>query len=162
MQIVNKTTVLFLFTSFLFGCQNDAMRDMNELDLLGYGIPMTIFAPDSAQVKTTDMGFMQDVTVKKGKDYSIQILASDANTTEIAEAKAAQLDNVQKNPYFSKVVTEFPEGFIYENRIDSSHINYGFRYVHLQGNKEYIFQTGMIGDFSLESVEKMYEAVKQQ
>ena len=155
------STFSLLFAAFLIGCQNDASKSMNQLDLLGYGIPMTILAPDSAEVKTMDMGFMKDVTVKKGKEYSIQILASEANTTSVEQVKALQLSEVQKNPFFSQIITDLPNGFIYENRIDSTHINYGFRYVHIQGGQEYVFQTGMIGDFSQESVEEMYEAVKQ-
>lgn len=159
-----KKSLLFVVAIiFMWACEsNGTKQDWVEKDLLQYGIPMTIMAPDSAEVNSSDLGgLIQDVTVKKGEDYYIQIYASDAETTDIARVKSAQLSEVKSNRYFSKIVQEESEGFIYETAIDSSTINYGFRYLRVQGDKEYIFQTGLVGNFSLEQVEKMYEAVKQ-
>lgn len=159
-----KKSLLFVVAVILmWACQrNSSEQDWVEKDLLQYGIPITIMAPDSAEVNSSDLGgLIQDVTIKKGDDYYIQIYASDAETTDIAKVKSAQLSEVKSNRYFSKIVQEETEGFIYETVIDSSAINYGFRYVRVQGDKEFIFQTGLVGNFSLEQVERMYEAVKQ-
>ncbi|NRB51086.1 MAG: hypothetical protein HRU41_25670 [Saprospiraceae bacterium] len=159
-----KKSLLFVVAIiFMWACSpNASKQDWVEKDLLQYGIPMTILAPDSAEVNSSDLGgLIQDVTIKQGDDYYVQIYASDAETTDIARVKSAQLSEVKSNRYFSKIIQEETEGFIYETAIDSSLISYGFRYVRVQGDKEYIFQTGLVGNFSLEQVEKMYESVKQ-
>ena len=48
------------------------------------------------------------------------------------------------------------DGFIYQTAIDSSCISYGFRYIVLRGDLEITFQTGLLGTFSREEVERMY------
>jgi len=45
---------------------------------------------------------------------------------------------------------------------DSISTNYGFKYLKIQGDKEYIFQTGLVGNFGLDDVKVMYEAVKNK
>ena len=145
----------------MMACQPDDADAWSETDLLPYGIPITIQAPDSLVVKTKDMGgLMTDVTLKSDEPFDVQLYASEAETNDIAAIKAGLLDNVKSNPYFSRIVREEEPGFIYETRIDSNNIHYGFRYIYLQGDKEYIFQTGLSGLFSQEETEQMYEAVK--
>jgi len=159
-----KKSLLFVVVVILmWACQrNGTEQDWVEKDLLQYGIPMTIMAPDSAEVNSSDLGgLIQDVTVKEGDEYYVQIYASDAETMDIAKVKSAQLSEVKSNRYFSKIIQEETDGFIYETVIDSTAINYGFRYVKVQGDKEYVFQTGLVGSFTLEQVEKMFEAVRQ-
>lgn len=159
-----KKSLLFVAAVILiWACQkNDKPNEWVKKDLLEYGIPMSILAPDSAEVNSSDLGgLIQDVTIKKGDNYYIQIYASDAETTDIAKVKANQLAEVKSNRYFSKIVKEELDGFIYETAIDTSNINYGFRYVRVQGDKEFIFQTGLVGTFTEAQVERMYESVKQ-
>lgn len=149
---------LFLFCA----CNSEPAQKWNELDLLSHGIPFSILAPDSAEVVVTDFGsIVKDVTIKKGKDYSIQIFASDARITDIEKIKSGQLNEVKSNPYYSKIVQDYPEGFIYESKLDSTRTNYGFKYIKLQGNKEYLISNGMIGSFDLDQVKKMYGAITQ-
>ncbi len=158
---MKKFIVLFFcMTSFLY-CKNEVQEDLKPLDLLKWGIPITILAPDSAQVKTMDMGgLLKDVTIKGDNNYYIQIYASDAATTDIARIKSDQLAEVKANRYFSKIVSEEEDGFIYENAVDSANIYYGFRHIRVQGDMEYVFQTGLIGSFTQEEVEKMNGAVQ--
>ena len=125
-----------------------------------YGIPVTVLAPDSAKVETRDLIVQKDVTIKKGDDFFIQLYASDASTTDIKKVKADQLEEVKANPYFSGIISEDDNGFVYKKQVDSTNVNYGFKYIKIQGDKEYIFQTGLIGKFSEESVIAMYNAVK--
>ncbi|MEM9849306.1 MAG: hypothetical protein AAF847_15585, partial [Bacteroidota bacterium] len=70
--------------------------------------------------------------------------------------------NVKDIPTFSKCVVEEEAGFVYESKIDSTTSFYGFRYIRLQGDQRYLFQSGLIGTFSLEEVNKMYASVKPQ
>lgn len=154
--------LVFLLIGFplFFGCQSESQDSLKPLNLLEYGLPITIMAPDSAEVKSSDLGgLLKDVTIKKGDDFSIQIYASAAETTDIAKVKANQIAEVKSNRYFSKIVEEKDNGFIYETAIDSSNINYGFRYIRVQGDQEYIFQTALIGTFDEEAVRNMYKAV---
>lgn len=159
-----KKIISLLALSFLFVyCQQEVQEDLKPLDLLEWGVPMTIMAPDSATVKTMDLGgVLKDITIKGADNYSLQIYATDAATTDVARVKATQLAEVKTNPYFSKIVREEEAGFIYENIVDTENVYYGFRYVRIQGDKEYIFQTGLIGSFTLEEVEKMYSAVHEK
>lgn len=157
-----KRLLFFLFAALLIGaCQQNTGPQWAELDLMSYGVPLSIAAPDSAKVKTTDLGLIKDITIKEGEDYYIQLYASAASTNDVAKIKADQLGEVKNNRFFSKIVKEEADGFIYETAIDSSNINYGFRYIYLQGDMEYIFQTGLIGTFTQQQTEKMYEAVQQ-
>lgn len=158
-----KYLIFILSGFFLFcTCTTEPVQKWKELDLLSHGIPFSILAPDSANVVVTDFGkIVKDVTIKKGKDYSIQIFASDARIADIAKVKEAQVNEVKSNPYYSKIVEDFPNGFIYESKLDSTRINYGFKYVKLQGDKEYLISNGMIGSFTLDQVKQMYTAVEQ-
>lgn len=143
-----------------YSCKSDPIKNMPELSLMDYGIPLTIKAPEGAEVKKGDLGIFQDVTVKSGENFYIQILGSEATNLNVAEVKNTLLEDIKLTPYFSKVVEEYDEGFIFQKQIDSTNINYAFRHIKIQGDKEYIFQTGMIGKFELEDVRTMYDAVK--
>lgn len=161
---MNHFWILFTGVALILtSCQSDTNSNMKEQDLLSYGIPVTIMAPDSINVKTNDMagGLIKDVVVDGGPGYNLQIIVSPAETNDIAKIKADQIANVKINRYFSKIVEEEESGFIYETAIDSNHINYGFRYILIQGAEEFIFQSGLAGTFSQEEAKAMYEAVKQ-
>lgn len=144
-------------------CRRDATDQWKPLDLMPYGIPVSVLAPDSARVKVENFGggLIKDVTIKEGDDYYIQLYASGAETTDIARIKASLLADVKANRYFSKIVEEEEAGFIYETNIDSL-ISYGFRYIRVPGDMECVFQTGLVGAFTLEEARRMYEAVKPQ
>lgn len=155
---------VFFYTLIIlsaWACTGEPEVKLAELDLLPYGVPITILAPDSADVNMSKMGVIKDITIKKGKEFNVQIFASPVSTQSLDELKSNQLDEVKSNRYFSKIVNEEPYGFVYETVIDSNNINYGFRHVHYQGDLEYVFQQSLIGSFSLEQAEKMYDAVQQ-
>jgi hypothetical protein len=147
----------------LTSCQQEAESRLEKTDLLPHGIPVTIMAPDSAEIKAIDMagGLIKDVVIKGGEGYNVQIIASEAETTDIAKIKADQLANVKSNRYFSRIVEEEENGFIYETAIDSSHVSYGFRYIHVMGDQEIVFQSGLASTFDEEQARTMYKAVKQ-
>ncbi len=145
---------------FFVACGGADINDWQKLDLLEYDMPISIKAPSDPEIKTMDLLVQKDIWVKKGDHYNVQIFQSDASGTDAEKVKNALLTEVKNNPFFSKIVSESSEGFIYETLIDSTNYNYGFRYVKIMGDKEYIFQTGLIGTFVLEDVERMYAAVK--
>ena len=157
---MKKIALIVSLFVILTNCSTDPHEGLKALNLTQYGVPLTIYTPENPEVKTIDFGIQKDVTVKAGKDFYVEVSASDASTSNVEEVKQAQLKALKENPFFSKVIQDDKNGFIYENQVDSAKYNYGFRYIKLQGDKEYVFQTGLIGFFTKEAVQKMYEAVK--
>lgn len=159
----NHYLMLAIFSIGLFACQNEGTTKLRELNLLRYNVPITILAPDSAKVVAGSLSFSQDVTIKSPEDnFDIQIFAYDATTTDLASVKASHLAEVKSNAYFSEIIEEEEAGFIYSMNFDSTATNYGFKYLKIQGDKEYIFQTGLVGNFGLADVKIMYKAVKNE
>jgi len=156
--------MLWIALITIMACQNNtATSNLKSTDLLQYGIPITIMAPDSIAVKSGNLGFSQDVTIKgEEAGFDLQIFAYSATTMDINKVKEEQLAEIKSNRYFSKIIQEDPDGFLYEMALDSTNLNYGFKYLRIQGDKEYTFQTAMVGTFSLEEAKGMYEAVKQK
>jgi hypothetical protein len=153
---------LLLLLAFA-ACRQEEGSQLKKTDLLRHGLPVTILAPDSAEIKAQDLaGIYLDITVKGSGNYSLQILASQAETSDIAKIKAGQLAEVKGNRYFKRIVREEEDGFLYETAVDEGYINYGFRYIALQGEQEIVFQPSLTGQFSLEEAERMYEAVQQR
>lgn len=156
-----KIILYLAITLISFGaCKQDKKDSLKPLDLLEYGFPLTIMAPDSAEVKKMNLTFQQDLTIKKGKNFYVQIFSANATTLDEVKLKEQKLSEVQTNPYFSKVVREDEHGFIYEKSLDSTTHNYDFIFVKILGEKEFVHQAGLTGGFNLEDVELMYEAVQ--
>jgi len=157
MRILN--VVLFLCL-LIFACESDPKESYKELNLLSYGVPISIMAPDSAAVKKEDWIAQQGITVSKGDDYEVQIWAGQASTTDLAALKANKLAEIKSNRLFSKIVKEDTNGFLFENKLDSTTQFYGFYHFVIQGDNEYTFQNGLRGNFTLEQAERMYESVQ--
>lgn len=158
---MKKISFLFLLIAVLAACQKDVQDEWKPLDLLPYSVPVTILAPDSVDVNSQNLGgVIQDVTIK-APGYSIQIYGTDLETNDLARLKAEQLSEVKNNRYFSRIVQEEANGFIYENLIDTM-LNYNFRYVLPRGDKLYTFQTGIVETYSLPEAKRLYQAVKQE
>lgn len=151
------------FTLLLASCATDSAGNWPELDLTKYNLPVRIMAPDSAKVVSSNIsGVIRDVTIRSLEDeYSVQILASQASTNDMTRLKADQLELVRDNRYFHKIVREEDNGFVFENKIDSTSI-FGFRYIIYQGDQEFVFQNGFDATYGLDAIEAMYTAVKQK
>jgi hypothetical protein len=150
---------LILIPGIFVSCQQDPVV-MKPLDLHDSGIPITIMAPDSADVQVRDYSFMRDITIRSGADFFIQIFEYQAPRLDAAGEKLSQLSAVRAEPTFQEVVREDDQGFIFSRQLDSLQLDYDFRYIRILGDKELIFQTGLVGTFSLEAVQRMYKAVK--
>lgn len=155
----NALLITCLALALLPSCRKDSMN-MQSLDLQSHGVPVTIMAPDSAVIQEKDYNFMRDITVKKGDQFFIQIFEFAAPKQDAAGEKLRQLTAVQEDPFFREVIKEEDQGFIFSKMADSITLDYDFRYVRILGDKELIFQTGLVGSFSLEDVKLMYNAVK--
>lgn len=126
--------------------------------MLSYGMPISIKAPPDAQVKKEDLGVIQSIIVT-GEKYDVQIYSSKTTTLNLEKVKQEKLKEVKETRYFSKIIEEEEDGFIYEKDIDGN-IRYDFRHIKLLGDKEFTFQKGLMGNFTEEEVRVMYEAVK--
>ncbi|NNE26487.1 MAG: hypothetical protein HKN09_06555 [Saprospiraceae bacterium] len=159
-----RKTHIFLASlcCFLIACNSGSNTSgLEDLDLMAHGLPIKIKAPAQADVEMSDLGFVKDVTVKSGDQFYLQIVGGTATTNNVAEVVAEHKRQVENNPFFNEIIREEENGFIYKKVISEDRENFDFRYVRIQGNQEYLFQTGLIGQYTLDDVEKMFAAVKQ-
>lgn len=150
--------ILLLLAVILFSCGSPA-DSLEELDLMKEGIPLKIKAPEDSEVKQMDMGIFKDITVKKGEDFYVQITEATMLNNDIKARKDEELNTVQDLSTFSKVVKEEERGFIFEKKRGEEMV-YDFRSIKFVGDNEYLFQAGLVGNFSLNEVEVMFDAVK--
>lgn len=154
--------ILFICLSLAcLSCGNgSSAANLPLTSLLEHGMPIKIKAPEGAIIEGEDMGIMQDVTVKGEGNYFVQITSGDLRVNDLAKKKAEVLEEVKKNPFFEEIIEENEAGFIFKKKISEDKINYDFRHIKFQGSKEYLFQTGLFGQFSLGEVKTMYASVK--
>lgn len=150
----------FAMCTFIFISCKSADDNLKPLDLLSYGLPLKINAPENSVVEFDDMAIIKDVTVKGSDNYSIQIFASETNTLDLSVLKAEMKNSIEGGPFFSKIIVEEDDGFIYEKKIDENYTNYDFRQVKIRGDQKYIIQAGLSGKYTLEQVKKMYRSVQ--
>jgi len=154
-----RFSFIILISLVLFSCKNEGSKFV-DLDLMSKGLPIKIKAPAEAVVTANDMGLMQDITVQKGEKYNLQITASTATSVDQVALLKEHKTTAESGPYFSQIISETKDGFIFEKKIDER-VNYDFRVLKIQGDKEYLFQTALIGKFSQEDVQDMFDSVTQ-
>lgn len=157
--MINRILSILALIILIASCKSDPLADMQKTELMSYGFPIAVHAPAGAEFVKGDLGVMQDLTIKAGDNYYVQILGSDATTLDAKEVLQNQMSQAKAHPFFSKIIMEEDNGFIFEKNTDGR-INYDFRYIKLQGEKEYIFQTGLVGNFTQDDVKAMYASVK--
>jgi hypothetical protein len=160
-----KQFLIILVLGFLLpNCIGHQSKPWKVMDLKPYGIPATIFAPaDSTQIENFDLAGVKDLSITStgATRYAIQIYAGKTRGQKLMEQTFRQIREVRSNPDFGKIVEQHKDGFIYE--VKSMRLErYSFRYIHLVGDTEIVFTTALNQHFSLEEVQKMYNAVKQK
>lgn len=155
----NISLFIILLFVFLSSCKSDPLADMKKTELMSYGFPIAVHVPEGAKIQKTDLGVMQDLTIKANDNYYVQIFSSDANTMDLSKVVNEKLSEAKSHPFFSKIIQEDEDGFIFEKDVDGT-LNFDFRYVKLQGDKEFVFQTGLVGNYTEEEVRAMYASVK--
>jgi len=155
---MNRLMIILSFSILLFSCTSPA-GNLEDLDLMKDGVPLKMKAPADAVVKTKDMGIFKDITVKKGDEFYVQITAAQVINNDLASRKSEELEGIKKLNVFSKIVSEDDRGFIFEKKKGDG-FTYDFRSIKFVGDNEYLFQAGLVGSFSQEDVEVMFDAVK--
>jgi len=162
MNTLKKAVVVsFVLALTCLACNNNSGPEYKELNLLEYGFPIKLMAPDSAKVDVNDLAFMKDITViHESSNFSIQIMVSKSSDRDEDGLLTYVKKQTELNPYFSEFVLEEDRGFIFKNLIDSMP-SFDFRYVKIKGDREYIYQTGLSTNFTEKEVRDMYESVQE-
>ena len=150
---------LVLGTGIMASCNTDSAPALKPLNLLSYGFPITIMAPDSAKVEKSLGGIIEELTIEGDGNYGLLVQSSMATITDVAKITADELTLVKDGKYFSKILQEDPAGFLYETVIDSTNISYEFLYVKVQGDKEYKFRTPYTGSFTEKEAKRIYKSL---
>lgn len=157
-KLIKSLCILVIAT--LVACKSgESDWHLVEKNLLEYGVPIILQVPDSVEVKSIDWGIQKDISITGVPGYSLQIFSSRASTHNLEIAMKDLRQTVEDGVYFSKFVLEEPDGFIFEMMIDTL-INYDFRHLKIQGDKEYLFQAGMSETYTLPEAEKLYQICK--
>ncbi len=172
-----KKLGLFLFTAvlavFSASCGNessgDSLADMKltELNLADKGIPVTIKAPEGAEVK--EGMFMGEFGGIKMLDYEIvkdefvmEISMDDTEETRtIEEIVSDAKESAQEEEGFAEFIKEETNGFIYKVKTDE-YEDYKFYYVMMKDGKAIEFGEGLklFTEFSLKDAETLYNIAK--
>lgn len=156
---MKKLLYIFLFPLLFITCKSDGTKGYDSTDLLSHGMPIKIKAPAGAEIKSSDLGIMKDVSVKSGDHFYVQIFSSEATVLDAKQIADRLKEELKQETYFDGIVLEENHGFIFKKKFGDRE-NYDFRYVKVQGDSEFTYQTGMIGNFSEEDVKSMYAAIK--
>ncbi len=163
------TAVLTVFSVSCGGGSSSSLADMKltELNLADKGIPVTIQAPEGAEIK--DGMFMGEFGGIKMLDYEIvkdefvmEVSMDDAEETRTAEEIISDTkEAAQTEDGFVEFVKEEPNGFIYKIKTDD-YEDYKFHYVLLKDKRAIEFTEGLklFTEFTLKDAETLYNIAK--
>ncbi|MFZ1750633.1 MAG: hypothetical protein WAU01_10590 [Saprospiraceae bacterium] len=162
MKMPYNTFCLICLTSvtiLLSSCKNNPKSHNKGTDLLKYGVPVVIQTPDDVVITKLGSGQLTDVSVRNDQGYDVQIFMTNAVSNDMTRLKREKKELIITNPYFSKIVEEYDEGFIYEIRNESNERSYDFNIVKISGNNEISFQCGNSKEFTESEVKKMVRSI---
>jgi len=152
-----KKIILLLAIAFgTIACNSDGLETIN---LQEHGANIDIKAPADVEITGEPIGLRQEIRVKQDQ-FNIIILVAEEATQTVEEMKKAKLESVKSLDIFSKVIQEDDNGFIYEIN-QGTEKNYDFRYIYVKNGTSHDFRRYFSGDYTLDEVKKMYNAVKQ-
>ncbi len=154
---LGKVFSILLFVVFA-GCAGQTTKK-NGLNLLGFGIPFTIMAPEDVKVTKLGSGTLTDVNIHNNIGYDIQVFMGNAFTSENTKLKQQKKNQVIELPDFSKIVEEFDSGFIFEKKHEDSTRSYDFFVIMTLSDKEISFQGGNSKNFTESEVKKMVKSI---
>ncbi len=150
-------TTLLAIVFLAFACSSD---NSTKHDLMKHGIPLTIYGPDSIDVKKEAFGSIIENYTIKGNNFSVELNVSNAETKDPTQLKKSYKSLIQGEAYFDKIVNEDENGFLYAKKIDSTLTTYNFRLVKVVGDKEYVFQPGMAESLTQTEAQQMFDWLK--
>ncbi len=161
-----KSIFIFIFLIVLFltnSCKNNSSdtNDWVTKDLLTEGIPLKILAPVDVIVKVGIENHYKKVSLQSGKDYFIEIIATESGSNDLKKIKSELLQEIKKQKNFSKILDDSENGFLFEKKKPDGDVSYDFRYLKSDGYQQFVFQTGMYSDFSLSQAKIMYQSLNK-
>lgn len=147
---------VFCFFLYIFSSCSQGDESLPYTDLFSYGIPIEIPAPDSVKINSSEIGGQKDVVLEGEDGYKLQIFSSPAYHNETRAIKEYKSE-ISNHPQFKEIVREEPQGFVYAFQLDSTTVNYGFRYIEIKSGKEIVIQQGMLGIYTREEAERLFE-----
>ncbi len=103
---------------------------------------------------------MRNINIRKDEHFHIELFELESNHNDPVSEKQRQMTAMKKSPKFLEILKEYDNGFVYSKKLDSTSIDYDFRLVEYLGDKQLIFQSGVMTSFSLEDIEQMVKAIK--
>lgn len=156
-----KTILIVLSMMGLTFCK-DAQRknDGNKTDLMKYGVPYSIAAPQDVEITKIGQGDLTDVSVKNKSGFDLQIFMAPAQSADIAKLKQNKKVVFTSNPSFSKIVEEYEDGYLFEKNNPDGSKSYDFIVVKVVGANEINFQCGNSKDFSEKEVKTIVASLQ--
>ena len=139
-------------------CKSDKSK-YQGLDLMKYGIPYIVYAPDDAVASQIGGGQMLDLRLANNDDYDVMIFMTKAQTKHLDRIKQFKKEEVSFYPGFKKIIEEYNEGFIYEKYSSTGNISYDFYAIKVVGNNEINFFSGAKRDYTEAEVKAMIRTI---
>jgi hypothetical protein len=155
----SKLLVFFALILIIASCQNDKIK-LVPLDLVSHGMPIKINAPEDATVEFDDIGIIKEIEIKSATSpFHILVISSEADVLDAAQVIEQEKADIESSTYFSIIVTEDVEGFIYEKKVSEEYINYDFRHIKIRGDRKYVYKAGLGSQYTVDEIKTMYKAV---
>ena len=135
MMLKSRCLILALLMVIIYSCDNGVSK-YEPLDLMSHGMPIKIMAPANTSIKSDDLGILKELTIidTLNSGYNIQIYSSKTDVLDRAKLLDQVKSEIEATEFFSKMIEETENGFIYEKKVTEDYINYDFRavsYTHL-------------------------------
>lgn len=160
-KTINTISSLSILIILLLGSCESKRNTPKGQDLLKYGIPYTIDAPEQVTITKSQTGRLAAVNIKDGHGYDVQVYMSDANTNNLTKLKQDKKDAITAHPAFNKIIEEYDQGFIYERKDIEGDLSFDFELIVIQGDKEINFQAGNSKLFTEAEVKIMVKSILQ-
>lgn len=161
LNLIKILWVIVLPIIILFACKHTDQGTKNgRTDLMKYGVPYSIKAPADIQVTKIGQGDLTDVSVKNNSGYDVQIFMGSARSSDISKIKENKKVIFASNPFFSKIVEEYEDGYLFEKTNQEGKKSYDFIIIKVIGSNEINFQCGNSKEFSEKEVKEMVKSIR--
>jgi len=150
--------------------KEEAQQDLHSYDISSYGVPITVMAPEGAEVSKSELGSMEFegikvISVDIEKDMfimNVSLTDVELEGETVSDLSEFYLETISEEPGF-EIISQEDAGFIYKTEDPDIGLDYSFAYFMIKNNKEVYFTAGLslFDNFKLEHVEAMFAAAKQ-
>ena len=161
---INFYLILIASLGLLQNCSNaKAPHKKGSTSVISYGIPSYVNIHKDVDINRRIVGNITEVIVK-GKDekswFELIVQNLPSESEDLAWNKYLQIEDVRNNVYFTRIMEENENGFIYE-LVPRDKPTYHFRYVIVQGSQLYVISTALGSELTMEQTKELFEAVIQ-